>query len=92
MSKFEMDTTKYIVTRTSGGENGVEEVLQYNEFNNTIYWYGQITSATEFETREKAEEMAQVQEMLTKITGKSDTFEILVKNVNYTVSTEESAE
>lgn len=92
MSKFEMDTTKYIVTRTSGGEQATEEVLQFNDYNNTIYWYGSITSATEFDTKEKAEEMAQVQEMLTKITGKSDTFEILVKNVNYTVTTEESAE
>ena len=86
MSKFERHDTKYIVTRTSGES---EEVLQYNDFNSTIYWYGNVSAATEFKTREEAEQMAQVQEMLTKITGKSDTFEILVKNVNYTVETEE---
>lgn len=65
--------TTYIISRT---RNGLEEVAQYNNYNNTIYWYSSQDSASEFDTLDFAKGMVQVQQMMATLTKQDYDFKI----------------
>ena len=87
--------TTYIISRT---KNGQEEVAQYNDYNNTIYWYENQDSASEFDTLEFAKGMLQIQQMMATLTKQdydfklyqldSETFEINEEGVRVEVEEE----
>lgn len=65
--------TTYIISRI---KNETEEVAQYNDYNGTIYWYGNPDSATEFDSLDMAKGMKQVQEMMATLTKQDVEFKI----------------
>ena len=65
--------TTYIISRI---KNGQEEVAQYNDYNNTIYWYENQDSASEFDTLEFAKGMLQIQQMMATLTKQDYEFKI----------------
>ena len=65
--------TTYIISRI---KNGVEEVAQYNDYNNTVYWYPDRNSSSEFDTLEFAKGMVQVQQMMATLTKQDYEFKI----------------
>ena len=65
--------TAYIISRI---KNGTEEVAQYNDYNNTIYWYSNRDSASEFDTLDFANGMVQVQQMMATLTKQEYDFKI----------------
>ena len=65
--------TTFIISRI---KNGVEEVAQYNDYNNTIYWYSNRDSASEFDTLDFANGMVQVQQMMATLTKQDYEFKI----------------
>ena len=65
--------TTFIISRI---KNGQEEVAQYNDYNNTIYWYTSQDSASEFDTLEFAKGMVQVQQMMATLTKQDYDFKI----------------
>ena len=65
--------TTFIISRT---KNGQEEVAQYNDYNNTIYWYSNRDSASEFDTLDFAKGMVQVQQMMATLTKQDYEFKI----------------
>ena len=65
--------TTFIISRI---KNGVEEVAQYNNYNNTIYWYSSQDSASEFDTLDFAKGMVQVQQMMATLTKQDYDFKI----------------
>ena len=65
--------TTYIISRI---KNGQEEVAQYNDYNNTIYWYSSPDSASEFDTLDFAKGMVQVQQMMATLTKQDYDFKI----------------
>ena len=65
--------TTFIISRI---KNGTEEVAQYNDYNNTIYWYSNRDSASEFDTLEFANGMVQVQQMMATLTKQDYEFKI----------------
>ena len=65
--------TAYIISRI---KNGTEEVAQYNDYNNTIYWYSNRDSASEFDTLDFAKGMVQVQQMMATLTKQDYEFKI----------------
>ena len=65
--------TTFIISRI---KNGVEEVAQYNNYNNTIYWYSSQDSASEFDTLDFAKGMVQVQQMMATLTKQDYEFKI----------------
>lgn len=65
--------TTYIISRI---KNGVEEVAQYNDYNNTVYWYPSQDSSSEFDTLEFAKGMVQVQQMMATLTKQDYEFKI----------------
>ena len=65
--------TTYIISRI---KNGTEEVAQYNDYNNTIYWYSNRDSASEFDTLDFANGMVQVQQMMATLTKQDYEFKI----------------
>ena len=67
------NTTTYIISRI---KNGTEEVAQYNDYNNTIYWYSNRDSASEFDTLDFANGMVQVQQMMATLTKQDYEFKI----------------
>ena len=87
--------TTYIISRI---KNGQEEVAQYNDYNNTIYWYESQDSASEFDTLEFAKGMLQIQQMMATLTKQdydfklyqldSETFEINEEGVRVEVEEE----
>ena len=91
--------TTYIISRI---KNGQEEVAQYNDYNNTIYWYESQDSASEFDTLDFANGMVQVQQMMATLTKQdyefkiyqldSETFEINEEGVRVEVEEEPTPE
>ena len=91
--------TTFIISRI---KNGVEEVAQYNDYNNTIYWYSNRDSASEFDTLEFAKGMLQIQQMMATLTKQdydfklyqldSETFEINEEGVRVEVEEEPDEE
>ncbi|MCY7731769.1 hypothetical protein MHY86_08660 [Aerococcus urinaeequi] len=91
--------TAYIISRT---KDGIEEVAQYNDYNNTIYWYESQNSASEFDTLEFAKGMLQIQQMMATLTKQdydfklyqldSETFEINEEGVRVEVEEEPTLE
>ena len=65
--------TTFIISRI---KNGTEEVAQYNDYNNTIYWYSNRDSASEFDTLYFANGMVQVQQMMATLTKQDYEFKI----------------
>ena len=65
--------TTFIISRV---KNGTEEVAQYNDYNNTIYWYSNRDSASEFDTLDFANGMVQVQQMMATLTKQDYEFKI----------------
>ena len=65
--------TTFIISRI---KNGTEEVAQYNDYNNTIYWYTNRDSASEFDTLDFAKGMVQVQQMMATLTKQDYEFKI----------------
>ena len=65
--------TTFIISRI---KNGTEEVAQYNDYNNTIYWYTNRDSASEFDTLDFANGMVQVQQMMATLTKQDYEFKI----------------
>ena len=65
--------TTYIISRI---KNGQEEVAQYNDYNNTIYWYTSQDSASEFDTLEFTKGMLQIQQMMATLTKQDYDFKI----------------
>ena len=65
--------TTFIISRI---KNGQEEVAQYNDYNNTIYWYSNRDSASEFDTLDFANGMVQVQQMMATLTKQDYEFKI----------------
>ena len=65
--------TTFIISRI---KNGTEEVAQYNDYNNTIYWYSNRDSASEFDTLDFAKGMVQVQQMMATLTKQDYEFKI----------------
>ena len=65
--------TTFIISRI---KNGTEEVAQYNDYNNTIYWYSNRDSASEFDTLDFANGMVQVQQMMATLTKQDYEFKI----------------
>ena len=65
--------TTFIISRI---KNGQEEVAQYNDYNNTIYWYASRDSASEFDTLDFANGMVQVQQMMATLTKQNYEFKI----------------
>ena len=65
--------TTYIISRI---KNGTEEVAQYNDYNNTIYWYTDRNSSSEFDTIEFAKCMVQIQQMMATLTKQDYEFKI----------------
>lgn len=65
--------TTFIISRI---KNGIEEVAQYNDYNNTIYWYSNPDSSSEFDTLELAKGMVQVQQMMATLTKQDYEFKI----------------
>ena len=65
--------TTYIISRI---KNGQEEAAQYNDYNNTIYWYTSQDSASEFDTLDFAKGMVQVQQMMATLTKQDYEFKI----------------
>ena len=57
-------------------KNGTEEVAQYNDYNNTIYWYTSQDSASEFDTLEFTKGMLQIQQMMATLTKQDYDFKI----------------
>lgn len=78
MSKYETTSTKYFVAKET--ESGVEEVLQFNDFNGSVYWYSDANSATKYDSKEQAEQMRQLQEMLGKFSNQKATYKVFVTN------------
>ena len=65
--------TTFIISRI---KNGQEEVAQYNDYNNTIYWYTSQDSASEFDTLEFTKGMLQIQQMMATLTKQDYDFKI----------------
>ena len=65
--------TTYIISRI---KNGQEEVAQYNDYNNTIYWYESQDSASEFDTLDFAKGMLQIQQMMATLTKQDYDFKL----------------
>lgn len=90
MSKYETDTTQYILVRKKLNNGKQEDVVIYNDYNGTFNQSPDISRATRFENKERAEQLAQAQNQVSKVMGNGYEYNVIEENTVREMTTEES--
>jgi len=90
MSKYEVDTVRYILVRKKLNNRNQEDVVIYSEYNGAFNFNQDVARATRFEDKDKAEQLAYAQNVVSQVMDNGYEYNVIEESTVRKMTTEET--